>query len=541
MESIMPSKSSVEFKNMRNEIPFPKPKLFNARLILPPKLTHFTNRQGWHLFFDPENHIWIRLNDSGKEVIEALEKCSIIDEVIRTVAVHHGLDPDRIRGNVVRFIERMVNVGIVHVNQYVAREFIDPSEDIHPENVYFSNTERCNLSCVYCYNAESRKRFGSFREEMTTAETITALDRFREFGASAVAFCGGEPMMRSDFLQIARYVKGRGLRVALVTNGTYITEKLAPVVAELFDMVWVSLDSHIKEHHEALRGKGSFDRTMHAVRMLASYDTKKLIVNSVVCNVNVESMPETHRFFTEEIGIRQHRMGAFLPSKQLVRDKNGNPLESVLFNDKYRDFILEAGLKLELGTEELPELTLDKKDGQIMKKAPRRNQCGFASGDIHMVSNGDIYPCVMTYKSEFRAGNILREDIRKIYRESEVLKKCREVTVDSIKPCSDCFVKYVCGGGCRGSAHDMYGDIKAYHKDLCSQLKKNAIDSLWLDSQIPFAKMEQAVEVYRQKLMNFKKDQENDRINAPASEETTTSWSLKGVSRHDGNQDQKDI
>ncbi|HUI30354.1 MAG TPA: PqqD family peptide modification chaperone [Candidatus Acidoferrales bacterium] len=482
--------------------------LIKAKLLLPPKLVHLANEEGWHLFFDPDNHVWIRLNDSGKQIIETLETSPDLDEAINRLCAHYRQSADSIREKVADFIRSMIDAGIIHLDAYVTREFVDSPEGGHPVNVYFSNTERCNLSCVYCYNAENRKRFGKFREEMTTAETVQALEKLWDFGASAVAFCGGEPMMRPDLFDVARYAKNRGFRIALVTNGTRITENLAPAVAELFDLVWVSLDSHIKEEHEALRGKGSFDRTMRAVRLLANYNPKRLVINSVVCNVNVKSMPETHRLLVEEIGVGQHRMGAFLPSKEVVRDKNNNPINPVIFDDEYNKFLVAASLRLELSGDEFPPLAVDEHNGLIVKHAPRKNQCGAANGDIHMVSNGDIYPCTMMYKKEFRAGNILEEDIRKIYRESAVMKKCRETTVDSIKQCGKCFVKYVCAGGCRGAAYNMYGDIKAYHKDMCPLLKKSAIDSLWADTQIPFNKMEQAAKAYEEKRKDIKK--END-------------------------------
>lgn len=480
--------------------------LSNAKLLLPPKLVHLTNEEGWHLFYDPENHVWVRLNDSGKEIIQTIGRLSNLDEVIGSLAFHYGLRAESIRDKVVDFIRDMIDAGIVHPNDYISRKF--SFGDDHPVNVYYSNTERCNLSCVYCYNAESRKSFGRFRDEMTTAESMLALDKFRDFGATAVAFCGGEPLVRHDMLEVARYAKDRGFRIALITNGTLITETLAPVIADLFDLVWVSLDSHIKEEHEALRGRGSFDRTMRAVKMLAKYKPNMLVVNSVVCNINVKSMPEMHKLMLEEIGVSQHRLGAFMPSKEVVKDKHGNPISSVLFDGEYHKYIVDAGLKLELGGDELPALALDKNSGLIIKQAPMKNQCGFANGDIHMVSNGDIYPCAMMYKKEFRAGNILAEDIRKIYRDSDVMKKCRAATVDSIKECSQCAVKYVCAGGCRATAYEMYGDLKAYHKDLCHLLKKNAEDNLWLDTKIPFDKMEQAVGVYKQKLKEIGKEKE---------------------------------
>lgn len=474
--------------------------LVGTKLLLSPKLIHLTNEEGWHLFFDPDYHVWVRLNESGKEIIETLKRYSDLSEAVDDLAIHYKLSPNNIRDKIVDFVQDMISAGIIHLNEYEVPPAPKSVGGSHPVNVYYSNTERCNLSCAYCYNAKSRKHFGKFREEMTTEESIQALDTLWNFGASTVAFCGGEPMSRSDLFDVAKSAKNKGFRTALVTNATLINESNALKVVDLFDLVWISLDSHVKEEHEALRGKGSFDRTLRAIRILAKHKPRQFVVNSVVCNINVKSMLEMHRLLLEDIGVGQHRMGAFLPTKEVVRDKNNNPITSVLFDDEYRKFLLDSGLKLELGGDELPPLTVDKHDGLIIKNAPRRIQCGFANGDIHMVSNGDIYPCVMMYKKVFRAGNILHEDIEKIYGESDVMKKCRNATVDSIEECRGCFVKDVCAGGCRGTAYEMYGDINAYHKDLCPLLKENAIDNLWLDTQIPFNKMEQAVDVYKQKL-----------------------------------------
>lgn len=474
--------------------------LSNARILLPPKMVHLVNDDGWHLFFDPEYHVWVRLNESGKEIIESLETRSCVDEVINDLAIRYNVKPVDIRDQVLSFVRGMVEAGIVHLNQYVSRKVAYRLSGDHPYAVYFSNTERCDLSCVYCYNAESRKRQENKNKEMTTSDTKKAFDILKDFGVSLIAFCGGEPMFRPDLFEVARYAKDEGFFIALVTNGTLITEKNASSTAELFDLVWVSLDSTTKEEHEALRGKGSFDRTMKAVRLIAQNKPKRFIVNSVTCKLNVKSMPETHRILTEEIGVDLHRMSAYMPTKMPIKDKNGRPVESILFDDEYRDIMVNAGLKLELGGDELPPIEIDRLDGLIVKKANRKIQCGFASGDIHMVSNGDIYPCVMMYKEEFKCGNILTGDIKKIYRGSDIMKKCREATVDNIKECEGCFVKYICAGGCRGTAYEMYGDLNAYHKDLCPLLQKSAIDSMWLDTKIPLDKMKEAVVAYKQKL-----------------------------------------
>lgn len=483
--------------------------LENGRLLLPPRMVHFPGEEGWHLFFDPENHVWVRLNESGKEVMESLETHMHLEEVLQDLADRFDLDPLDIRDKVLVFIKGMVEAHMVHVDKYVFHKQSTTLAADHPIAVYFSNTEKCNLSCSYCYNADSRKRNGKSAREMTTEESVFALDRLRDFGVSIVAFCGGEPMFREDLFDVAAHAKQRGFFTALVTNGTLINDQNVNDVTRLFDFVWVSFDSIVKEEHEAFRGKGSYDRTLTAIKLLAKNRPKHFVVNSVVAKSNVRSMPETHRILIDEIGVDIHRMSAYMPARTIEYDKEHKPIETIVTERQYRDVMYNAGLRLELGGDELPPLEVNSRDKLIIKKGIRRIQCGFASGDIHMVSNGDIYPCVMMFKDEFRAGNILEDDIVKIYRESEAMNKCREATVDKIKECDGCLVKYLCAGGCRATAYEKYGSLTAYHKELCPVLRKSAIDSMWLDTKIPLDKMQAASAEYERKLEEIDEMEKN--------------------------------
>ena len=479
--------------------------LFKANLLVPPGLIHLTGEEGWHMFFDKENHVWVRLNESGKEIIESLRSHPDLAASIEEIARRFNLSPSDIQGKVLEFVRTMIDARIVHVDRYVIQKQAEKLAADHPYTVYFSNTERCNLTCPYCYNADSRSRHSKLKEEMTTDESKRALKMLKDFGVMNVAFCGGEPMCRPDILEIASYAKSIGLYTAIVTNGTLITDKVAPKVAELFDLVWVSLDSAVKEEHEAMRGKGSYQRTMRALRLLTKYRPQKFIVNSVVTKLNVYSMPETHRIMVDEFHVDLHRMSAYMETAGITYDKNGRPIEGITNDPSYHDVFYSAGLKLELGGDELPPIEVFKEDGVIVKKGLRRIQCGFASGDIHMVSNGDIYPCVMLYEEGFKCGNIMEEDIAKIYRESEVMNRCREATIDKIEECEGCFVKYICAGGCRASAYHKYGSLTAYPRDLCGVLKQSAVDSMWYDTRIPLEKMKRAAMAYKEKLAEIQK------------------------------------
>jgi radical SAM protein with 4Fe4S-binding SPASM domain len=339
---------------------------------------------------------------------------------------------------------------------------------------------------------------------MTTQQQLCAIDKLKDFQVKIIAFCGGEPLCRSDVLEIARHAKNKGFYTALVTNATLITQEMVPRIAEFFDLVWVSLDSHIKEEHELMRGKGSFEPAMRAVRWFSQTRPKHLIVNSVVCKLNYKSIPEMRRLLVNELGVDLHRAVAYNPFKP-CRDKENHLLESVLDDDSLK-FLEEADIQIALGGDELPPLRIDGRDGLLVKNANRRIHCGFASGDILLVSNGDVYPCVMMYKKEFCGGNILRNSLEDIYLHSGTFKACRESTVDAITECTDCAVKYVCAGGCRALAYERYGDLKAYHRDLCPLLKKSAFNSMWSDCQIPLHQVQRSKEAYQRKFESLKAD-----------------------------------
>lgn len=94
------------------------------------------------------------------------------------------------------------------------------------------------------------------------------LDDLAEYKVPAVLFSGGEPLVRKDVFELARYARERGLHVVLSTNGTLIDKPTAEKFKELqFAYIGISLDSAIPAIHDEFRGqKGAFERTMRGFR-----------------------------------------------------------------------------------------------------------------------------------------------------------------------------------------------------------------------------------------------------------------------------------
>ena len=77
----------------------------------------------------------------------------------------------------------------------------------------------CNLECHYCYSR------GNKVEGMSMKTAIDALDWLHSLGCRVVAYMGGEPLVRKQFIiDLTRYAVKRGFFVYLPTNGILLDE-----------------------------------------------------------------------------------------------------------------------------------------------------------------------------------------------------------------------------------------------------------------------------------------------------------------------------
>jgi len=104
----------------------------------------------------------------------------------------------------------------------------DPCEVVHLE---ISN--RCNISCPYCYVGAKAGR------ELSTGQWKRILDDLVSYGVFQVTFGGGEPTLRDDLKELALHARRRGLNLCMTTNGK-ILPQIGPDTLCLFNQVNVS-------------------------------------------------------------------------------------------------------------------------------------------------------------------------------------------------------------------------------------------------------------------------------------------------------------
>jgi len=120
-------------------------------------------------------------------------------------------------------------------------------------------TDRCNLQCRHCYIGEG------FHQDLSVKQIQKVLEEFEEIQGLRLLLSGGEPLLHPHFWEINDVLRNHAFRSFLLSNGTLITKEGAKRLH--VHEVQISLDG-MKEGHESLRGKGTFEKTIMAIDYL---------------------------------------------------------------------------------------------------------------------------------------------------------------------------------------------------------------------------------------------------------------------------------
>jgi radical SAM protein with 4Fe4S-binding SPASM domain len=106
-----------------------------------------------------------------------------------------------------------------------------------------------------------------YENELSTAEAKKFIDGLAEFRVPVIIFSGGEPLIRPDFFELARYAGCRGLRVTISTNGTLIDRETAREIKKIgVGYVGISLDGVGAKNDEFRKMPGAFEKTLAGIR-----------------------------------------------------------------------------------------------------------------------------------------------------------------------------------------------------------------------------------------------------------------------------------
>ena len=341
-----------------------------------------------------------------------------------------------------------------------------------PYQIVWDVTYACNLRCKHCYANAGKP----LPDELTTEEAKRAIDIFDKAGVTILAFSGGEPLVRPDIFELARYAADKGMYVAMATNGTLITPEVARKMKESgIQFVQISLDGATPETHDEFRGiPGAFERTIKGIKN-AVKEGFFVEIATTATKSNYDEIPAIIDL-AEELKVNWFMLYNFVPTgrgKDIVeRDLTPEQREELLKMLYHKN--KETKVELLSTAPQLARVALEEeykeKTGEILMPTHFYNAhlpgklaslaefiggCGAGRFYMSMRPNGDLQPCVFL---PVKVGNIRKDNFEDLWLHNKILNELRNK--DLIKECNKCPYRYYCGG-CRARAYGYFGDYLA--------------------------------------------------------------------------------
>ena len=196
----------------------------------------------------------------------------------------------------------------------------------------YNVTGRCNMRCLFC------EWWKTDKPELPTKKALAAIDAVCSLGVPFFDLSGGEPLLRKDLSALAKRAAFHGCLVSMNTNGTLLNEKRLSEMADVLDLVVVSLDGP-KDVHDKIRGvPGTYDKAIEAIRLLKAHGIK-VGINSVATPWNIDVLPSFIEDFRNQVDFAQiqpiHPYPP--PPENLTSDKQVNRLVGYLLRLKRID------------------------------------------------------------------------------------------------------------------------------------------------------------------------------------------------------------
>ncbi len=334
------------------------------------------------------------------------------------------------------------------------------TQEFSPRLVAWEVTRSCNLNCVHC-RASSEK--GPYPGELGTGKAREILDQIALTGKPIVILTGGEPLLRKDIFELARYGSGLGLRMVMATNGTLLTASTAKEIKEAgIQRVSISLDGADAASHDRFRQvQGAFESSLRGIEILKKSEIEFQINTTVtrhnrdkihgILNLAVELGAVAHHIFllvptgrakdmaNQEIDAEDYER--LLHWFYDMRDRTPLHLKATCAPHYYRILRQKAHEKGE------------KVDFEHYGLDAVTRGCLGGTSFCFISHEGIIQPCGYL---ELDCGDLNKNTFQEIWNGSGVFKALRDFSGYRGK-CGICEYRRFCGG-CRARAYEATGD-----------------------------------------------------------------------------------
>lgn len=358
------------------------------------------------------------INNSASIFIDAIYNVSNkknIDMVCDDIAKKYNIDSTKVIQDLIQFIKTISKLGGIklldnadHINELpddnitTTKSYDWLKKLTTPVYIAWNLTSKCNMACTFCY---SRNR----GDDLSLDENKTLLDKLIRSSILEIGFGGGECFLYKGFFDLAKIASDANVRVSVTTNGSIYNNSIHKKIKDVgFHSIAISFDSSNADKHDAIRGKGAFQRATETAQKLRQLQIPLDIV-TVITKKNMNDVIGIANL-ARHLGARKVIFKEFKPSGlgltnqelfQLSIEEKKITWETILNHQKTNSSpILDIGLRSE------PLVNSLYGDGSV-----RNCSCGTMSACLR--ENGKIMVC--SY-SDNHIGNLLEDDLETIWR-----------------------------------------------------------------------------------------------------------------------------
>jgi len=350
---------------------------------------------------------------------------------------------------------------------------------------YFILTENCNFRRKYCFimrKMPPNYRSLAMNKENAdkSVETYTRLLAGSNNEDNMIILYGGEPLLNFDVVQHivdtvetykAKKLLTENLKIAIVTNGTLITENIARYLHTHQIGLSISIDGYAdvtdsNRRYTYTNGEPIYSAIRKGIKIAqdAGCDVSLSVTMS---NEALKHFDDTMDLIINDIQAKD------LGFNILMEDESDDPV----YAEAAAEFIIKAFQRFRaLG---IYEDRIMRRVKSFTDKELHLFDCTAASGNkIVVAPDGAIGICHGYLGSrKYFCGNVADNAFDP--KQEKVFQEWSKRTPVNMKECESCIALGICGGGCPHNADKKHGSIWALDDRFCVHAKKTLHWLIW--------------------------------------------------------------
>ncbi len=328
---------------------------------------------------------------------------------------------------------------------------MSPDAHLEPlQGVVVELTNRCNLRCPHCASNSGAAREG----ELATEDWLRIIGEIAELGCDEVTLMGGELFLHRDWLQICQKVNATGMKLAIVTNGLLVTDRLFEKLSTLcIERLGVSLDGGTDEAYRAARGVDGRARVWKVFERVQASGLTEVNAITTVSRINLQELQLLYEQL-KGTGIAWQVQMASSVSERFDDGQIISPEEFVAVCKQLSDWIIELGEDNFIAL--MDDFGYFPLDPSYTALHDEWQGCHAGTNVAGIRANGDVLGC-LSLGDPFIEGNLRDRPLREIWTDPNSFAQLRNKQLSG--HCARCPMAERCKAGCTAMAWSATGDV----------------------------------------------------------------------------------